>query len=134
LPESQTGAGTAMTRTLQQLAASFGVAILGSILNNAYRAELAEQLTGLPYRLRDVAEGSVAGASLIASHLPAPLGTGLLHAAHDAYATGMTDVLWVSAAVMVAGAILIAAFMPARTTAAQQQFETPEGAHALATS
>src|SRR6266849_5436547 len=134
LPESQTGAGTAMTRTLQQLAASFGVAILGSILNNAYRAELADQLTELPARLRDVAAGSVAGASVVANHLPAPLGTGLLHAAHDAYATGMTDVLWVSAAVMVAGAILIAAFMPARTTAAQQQFETPEGAHALATS
>jgi MFS transporter, DHA2 family, multidrug resistance protein len=134
LPEARTGAGSALTRTLQQLAASFGVAILGSILNNAYRAELAERLTGLPDRMRDVPEGSVAGASLIASHLPAPLGTALLHAAHDAYATGMTDVLRVSAAVMVAGAILIAAFMPARTTAAHQQLETPEGAHALAAS
>jgi len=37
----------------------------------------------------------------------------------------MTDVLRVSAAVMVAAALLIAAFMPARTTAAQQ-LEMPE--------
>jgi DHA2 family multidrug resistance protein-like MFS transporter len=112
LPESQTGAGTALTRTLQQLAASFGIAILGSILNNVYRAELAQRLTGLPDRMRDVAEGSVAGAGLIAGHLPAPLGTALLHAAHDAYATGMTDVLRVSAVVMIAGALLVAVFMP----------------------
>jgi EmrB/QacA subfamily drug resistance transporter len=133
LPEEQTGAGSALTRTLQQLAASFGVAILGSILNNAYRAELAEQLTGLPYRLRDMAEGSVAGATLIASHMPGPLGINLVHAAHDAYAVGMTDVLRVSAAVMVAGALGIAAVMPARTRAADEQNEMPEGAYAEVT-
>ncbi len=121
LPEAQTGAGSALTRSLQQLAASFGVAILGSILNNAYRAKLAEQVTGLPDRLRDVADGSVAGATLIASHMPGPLGINLLHAAHDAYAVGMTDVLWVGAAVMVAGALAIGVFMPAKTKAAQEQ-------------
>jgi len=44
----------------------------------------------------------------------------------------MTDVLRVSAAVMVAGALLIAAFMPATTKAAQEQIETPEGAYAEA--
>src|SRR6266704_1355740 len=85
LPESQTGAGTALTRTLQQLAASLGVAILGSILNNGYRAELADRLTALSARLWDVAEGSVAGATLIAGGLPAPFGAALLHAAQDAY-------------------------------------------------
>ena len=130
LPESQTGAGTALTRTLQQLAASFGVAILGSILNNAYRAELAEHLTGLPDRLRDAAEGSVAGATLIAGGLPAPVSTALLQAAHDAYAVGMDDVLRVCAVVMVAGAVLIGMFMHAGTKPARQQVETPEGAHA----
>jgi hypothetical protein len=132
LPEEQTGAGSALTRTLQQLAASFGVAILGSILSNAYRAKLVEPLIGLPDRLRDVAEGSVAGATLIASHMSGPLGINLLHAAHDAYAVGMTDVLRVSAAVMVAGALAIRVFMPARTKAAQEQIEAPEGAYAEA--
>ena len=118
LPESQTGAGTALTRTLQQLAASLGVAILGSILNNGYRAELADQLTALPARLKDVAEGSVAGATLIAGGLPAPFGAALLHAAQDAYTIGMDDVLRVSAWVMLAGAVLIGTFMPAGTKAA----------------
>ena len=130
LPEAQTGAGSALTRTLSQLAASFGVAILGSILNNAYRAELADQLTVLPARLRVVVEGSVAGATLIAGGLPAPFTMSLLHAAQNAYTVGMDDVLRVCAAVMVGGAVLIATFMPVRAKVARQQVETPEGVHA----
>jgi len=130
LPDAQTGGGSALTRTLQQLAASFGVAILGSLLNNAYRAVLAEHLTGLSVRFKNVAEGSVAGASLIASHLPGPLGTAVLHAAHDAYTVGMTDGLRVSAGIMVAGTLLIGMFMPARTQAAGQQPEMRKSARA----
>ena len=130
LPAAQTGAGSALTKTLSQLAASFGVAILGSILNNVYRTELADQLTVLPDRVRTVAEGSVAGATLIAVGLPAPFSTALLYAAQDAYTVGMDDVLRVCAAVMVGGAVLIATFMPVRTKMARQQVETPEGIHA----
>jgi len=77
-----------------------------------------------------VAEGSVAGASLIASHLPGPLGTAVLHAAHDAYTVGMTDGLRVSAGIMVAGTLLIGMFMPARTQAAGQQPEMRKSARA----
>jgi len=130
LPEVQTGAGSALTRTLSQLAASFGVAILGNILNNAYRAELADQLTVLSDRLRSVAEGSVAGATLIAGSFPTPFSTALLHAAQDAYTVGMDDVLRVCAVVMVGGAVLIGTFMPIRTKAARKQVATPEGVHA----
>lgn len=121
LPQSQTGAGTALTRTLGQLGSSFGVAIMGSLLNSAYRAELAGHLTRLPAQLRDVAEGSVAGAALIAGHLPAPLGTPVLVAAQDAYSTGMSYVLRVSAGVMVVAALLVATFMPERAQAAGQE-------------
>ena len=124
LPASQTGAGTALTRTLGQVGSSFGVAIMGSILNTAYRAELAGHLTAFPARLRDVAEGSVAGAALIASHLPTPLGIPVLVAADDAYGVGMSDVLRVSAAVMVAAALLVATFMPERAQVAGQQHAT----------
>jgi len=130
LPESHTGAGTGLTRTLQQLAASLGVAILGSVLNSGYRAELANQLTALPGRLKDVAEGSVAGATLIAGGLPDPLRTGLLHAAHGAYVVGMADVLRVSAGVMIVGAVLIGTFMPTGTNAAPQPRSLNRGAPA----
>ena len=63
LPEARTGSGAALTRTLGQIGASFGVAILGSILNGVYRSELTGQLTTLPDQLAHLAEGTVAGAA-----------------------------------------------------------------------
>jgi DHA2 family multidrug resistance protein-like MFS transporter len=124
LPASQTGAGTALMRTLGQIGSSFGVAIMGSILNTAYRAELAGHLNALPARLQAVAEGSVAGAALIAGHLPASLGTPMLFAVDDAYSAGMSEVLRVSAAVMVVAALLIGTFMPERAQFAGKQHAT----------
>lgn len=40
VPEAEAGVGMALTRPLQFIAMSLGVAILGSILNSAYRSGL----------------------------------------------------------------------------------------------
>ena len=114
LPPDQTGAGSALTRALQQIAASFGVAILGSILSNVYQGNLAPHLAGLPAGLRESAQGSVAAANAIAAHLPAVLGGPLIRAANDAYTQGLATVMLVSAALVVVAAILIAIFLPSR--------------------
>ncbi|HXC78773.1 MAG TPA: DHA2 family efflux MFS transporter permease subunit [Candidatus Acidoferrum sp.] len=114
LPAGQTGAGSALTRAIQNVGASFGVAIMGSILNSAYQAHLSGQLTDLPAALRSAAETSVAVAGAAAAHLPPQLGDRLLSAAGGAYAQGMSDVLLVTAGLMVVGAILMALFLPAR--------------------
>jgi MFS transporter, DHA2 family, multidrug resistance protein len=116
LPPAQTGVGSALTRTLQQVSASFGVAILGSILTTAYRNSLAPRLSGLPTVVRDAAQGSVAGASAVASHLPPALAGPLVHAAHVAYADGMDQVMLISAGVLLAASIVIGAFMPQRSS------------------
>ena len=118
LPPSQTGVGSALTRTLQQVAASFGVAVLGSILSTSYQHSLAPHLTGLPAAIRDAAQGSVAGATAVAAHLPPALAGALAHAAHVAYADGMDQVMLVSAGVLLAAAIVIAIFMPQPASAA----------------
>jgi EmrB/QacA subfamily drug resistance transporter len=115
LPASQTGAGSALTRTLGQVGSSFGVAILGSVLNSAYRQGLESQLGGVPVAVREVAEGSVAAAAFMSSHLPPALGDLLLRTSHQAYGDGMSDVMRVSAVVMVFAAILIARLMPGPT-------------------
>jgi DHA2 family multidrug resistance protein-like MFS transporter len=111
VPASQTGAGSALTRALQQIGSSFGVAVMGSILSNVYRGHLAGGLMAVPVQFRDVAEGSVAGAAAIASHLPGPAGAAFLVAAREAYTAGMSSVLQMCAAVMVVAAILIGASM-----------------------
>jgi fucose permease len=114
LPASQMGAGNALTRTLQNIAASFGAAIMGSILNSAYRSSLEPHLAGLPARVREIAEGSVAGAAVVAHHLPPAVGRPLLKAAFDAYAGGMSEVWLICAGLVVVMAVLAARFMPAK--------------------
>jgi EmrB/QacA subfamily drug resistance transporter len=120
LPEGETGGGSALTRTLQNVAASLGVAIMGSILNNAYQSHLEGKLDGLPAELQSAVESSVAVAAAVAHHLPAPLGSMVLRAAQDAYVHGMSDVLVVTAGLMGAGALLMALFLPARAQKATE--------------
>ena len=121
LPESQTGAGTALTRSIGQIGSSFGVALMGSLLNSVYRDDLTINLPGLPVGLRNAAEGSVAAASLLAAHLPAPIASSLIHAAATAYTTGMSEGLRASAAVMVVTALLVTVLMPEPRKAVPQR-------------
>ena len=114
LPEGETGGGSALTRTLQNVGASLGVAIMGSVLNSVYQANLVGRLTGLPAQVQSAAQSSVAVAASVAQHLPGPLASRLLRAAQDAYVIGMSDVMLITAGMMLVGAVLMAVFMPAR--------------------
>jgi EmrB/QacA subfamily drug resistance transporter len=128
LPEGQTGVGMGLTRTLQQVAASLGVAILGSILNSAYQGGLHGHLAGLPAPARDAMLSSVAGAAVVARHVPGPLGRPLLHTAFGAYVDGMAEVMIVSAVMMGVVAVLVVLFLPARAAAAGAEPARPEAA------
>ena len=125
LPEGETGGGSALTRTLQNVGASLGVAIMGSILNNAYQAHLDGRLSALPAQVQAAAESSVAVAAAIAAHLPGPVGKSVLRVAQDSYVGGMSDVLMITAAMMVAGAVLIAIFMPGRAPRVEERLLAP---------
>jgi len=114
LGEGETGGGSALTRTLQNVGASLGVAVMGSVLNSAYQANLAGRLTGLPAGVQSAVSSSVAVAAAVAHHLPGPIGTQVLRAAQDAYVHGMSEVLVITAGMTFVGALFIAAFMPAR--------------------
>lgn len=114
LPPEQTGAGSALTRALQQIAASFGVAILGSILNNVYQNNLSPHIGSLPAAARELAQGSLAGAVAVARHLPAAIGESVARAAKEAYTSGVADVMLVSAVLLVLTAVAIGLFLPAR--------------------
>jgi EmrB/QacA subfamily drug resistance transporter len=116
IPPAQAGAGSALTRALQQIAATFGVAILGSILNSAYQAQTAPHLAGLPSAARDGALSSLAGAHAVAAHLPSAIRVIVVDAANQAYTQGMAEVMLVSAALVLATAIAIAIFLPASVT------------------
>jgi DHA2 family multidrug resistance protein-like MFS transporter len=114
LPEGETGAGSALTRAIQNIGASFGVAIMGSILNSAYQTSLGSHLAGLPGSIQAAALKSVAVAAAIAPRVPGPASSRLLRDAQEAYSQGMGEVLLVTAGLTVAGAAVMALLMPAR--------------------
>jgi EmrB/QacA subfamily drug resistance transporter len=112
LPAGETGAGSALTRAIQNVAASFGVAVMGSILNSAYQTHLLPHLTGLPANVQAAAQTSVAVAAAVAHHLPGTIGASLLRAADEAYAQGMGDVMLVTAGMTLVCALTMAIFLP----------------------
>src|SRR5260370_34732785 len=114
LPAGETGAGSALTRPLQNIGSSFGVAIMGSILNAAYQSHSSGQLAGLRAQVQAAAQSSVAVAAVAARHLPSPRGTHLLRAAQESYSQGMSEGMLGGAAMMIGGAILMWLFLPAR--------------------
>jgi hypothetical protein len=76
--------------------------------------------------VQSAANSNVAVAAAVARHLPAPLAARLLRAAQDAYVLGMSDVLVVTAGMLLVGAVLMAIFMPAHAPAssAAREIET----------
>jgi hypothetical protein len=123
LRAGETGAGSALTRAIQNVGASLGVAVMGSILSSSYQAHLSGQLSGFPPAARTAAETSVAVAAAVARHLPAPLGDRLLRLAETAYSQGMGEVLLATAGLMLVGAVLMALFLPARATRVEPSAE-----------
>ncbi|MGH3210820.1 MAG: MFS transporter [Trebonia sp.] len=127
LPPHQAGAGTALSRTVQSVGVALGTAVLGSVLNSAYRNAVTGRLAALPPVARNAVAGnavagnavarnaaaaSIAGAHGVAARLPAPAGRLLTQAANTAYAHGVAHATAVAACLLVTGAILCAILLP----------------------
>ncbi len=121
LPTDESGAGTALTMTLRQVGGALGIALLGSVLADAYTQRL--DVDGLPGPLAQAAQDSVGGAMALAARLHTP---GLAANAADAYRHGMSLVLLVCASIAVIGAVLVAVALPARSHRPE-----PESQHEL---
>ena len=59
VPREKAGAGAAVNNSVRQVGGALGVAILGSVLTAAYRAELGATLDGLPAAVRRQASESI---------------------------------------------------------------------------
>jgi hypothetical protein len=107
LPEGGTGSGSAMIQSLRQVGGTIGVAILGTVLNSAYRNAL--DVHGLPPQLAEVARGSASAGVSVGSPEVA-------ESARHAFVHGMDMALLTSAGVAVLALVLTLAFLPAGRT------------------
>jgi EmrB/QacA subfamily drug resistance transporter len=122
VPRERAGSGSALTNTARQVGGALGVAVLGSIVAQAYRGQLSPHLAALPPAARNAATGSIAATQAVASRL-GPAGARLNGFADTAFVHAMHVTTVISAAITLAGALVVLAWMPGRPAARGEEIE-----------
>ncbi|MEV6680970.1 MFS transporter [Streptomyces erythrochromogenes] len=104
-PAETAGGAASIGETSYQLGAGIGIALLGSVMNAAYRPGLAS-VPGVSAADSAGAANSLGEAYQIASGLGGPAGAALYAAARNSFVHGLHVTLLVSAALLFAGAVM----------------------------
>jgi MFS transporter, DHA2 family, multidrug resistance protein len=107
LSADRAGVGSALVMALRQVGGTIGVAILGTVLGSAYRADL-------PASAGDAVRDSAAGGVAVAHRLDS---AALLADVQHAFAHGLDVMLLVCAGIAAAGVVLALVFLPRRSAA-----------------
>ncbi len=111
LTGERSGVGSALISAVRQVGGTFGVAVLGSVLNSAYRGRL--DLAGLSSQASDAVRDNVAAGVVVARQLGS---ADLLAMVDGAFIHGMDVLLACSGGIAAAAAVLALAFLPGRTS------------------
>ncbi len=125
VPRERGGAGSAITNTSRQVAVALGVAVLGSVLAQAYRSGLAGHLAFLAPAARTAASSSIAATQAAAGYAghAAPA---LLAAAGQSFVRAMHVTTLVSAVIALIGAAMTAVWTPGRRAVAAARPALPQ--------
>lgn len=106
LPAAKQGVGSAVNDAAREVGGALGIAVLGSVLNALYRAEVTEALPADVTAQAEPARDSLPAALAVARHLGP--GTDLAGAARDAFTHGMSVAFLASAGLLVLVAAALA--------------------------
>ncbi|HEX5909560.1 MAG TPA: hypothetical protein VFY44_03650, partial [Thermoleophilaceae bacterium] len=111
--------GSAVNDATRELGGTLGVAVIGSVALSLYRG--AFDGLRLPAAATDAARESLGGAFQAAGALPPPLADSLRQRAEDGFLDGMAAGCLVAGGVALAGAVMVAWFLPSQPAAAPQE-------------
>ena len=125
VPVQDAGVGSAVNDVSRELGSALGVAILGSIINSLYRANVADDLGGVvPEETVELAREGIGVLAAASTSLPADVAQTAVPAAGAAFIDAMNSGFWVSAGVMLVAALLL----PRRARVQQVEREQEEQA------
>jgi EmrB/QacA subfamily drug resistance transporter len=132
LPRARAGIGSAMNDVVREVAGTLGIAVLGSVLAGAYASGMDAAVSGLPAGAATAASDSVGAAHEVAAGMGGGAGASLVAASNQAFVDAMATTATIAAAIAVVGALIAAAFLPARvrTESARAGAELPAPAAA----
>jgi len=111
LPPERAGVGSAVSNTVRQVGGALGVAVLGSLLSQVYRSEMAGHLVGYAATVRDAASESIAATYAVAAKA-GPAGAALIAPANSSYVQAMHWAAGGSAIAALIGAIAVLRWLP----------------------
>jgi EmrB/QacA subfamily drug resistance transporter len=119
VPQGDSGIGSASNAVALQVGGALGVAVIGSVMSTRYQNHMITALAGwhIPEAATNAILGSFGGALTVANRAGGVSGTLLAHAAREAFMSGNQVALAVGAAVALAGAALVLACLPSRSSA-----------------
>ncbi|MEE1751305.1 MFS transporter [Streptomyces sp. SP18CS02] len=127
LPREKAGSGSAINNTFRQVGGALGVAVLGSLLSATYRGEIEGHLGAVPPAGREAAGESIEG-TLAAADSLGPAGAELVARANEAFLDAMHVTALGSVVVALAGAVVVAVFLPGRGAGRGHPPRVAEGA------
>jgi EmrB/QacA subfamily drug resistance transporter len=122
VPERDAGIGSAVNDVSRQLGGALGVAIIGSVVNSAYRNDVREALPGTidPEVARSATE-SLGVATETAAALPRGTAATVTQAANEAYVDAITRGFGLSAVALAAALVVAVTLVPRRMRAVQAE-------------
>ncbi len=104
LPEDKQGVASALNDTVREMGGAIGIALVGSILNSQYRANITPTTDTLSPELAEPASEGIGGA-LAAASQAGPDGATIIDAARQAFTDGLVPAMLVAAGLCVGAAI-----------------------------
>lgn len=112
LPVAKAGVGSAVNDTSREVGGALGIAVLGSLVASAYRANLDSAVAGLPEPQATEAKGSVGAAVEEAARIGGDTGAALADAARSAYTNAMSTALFVAAGIALLTVGVVQRYLP----------------------
>ena len=107
LPEEKQGVASALNDTVREMGGAVGIALIGSVLNSAYQANIEPATSALPPAVAEPVNEGIGGALGVTAQMGAD-GTALLDSARQAFVDGMVPALLLAAGLSLAAAIYTA--------------------------
>jgi len=114
LPASKQGVASAVNDTSRELGSALGIALLGSVLNESYRAGVEDAVAGLPAAAATRVPESIAFVGQGVAERLGPDGARLVAAAERAFVDATATALLVAAGVVLVAAVAVALHGPRR--------------------
>jgi EmrB/QacA subfamily drug resistance transporter len=114
LPPSKQGVASALNDTAREVGSAFGIAILGSLLNQGYRDGMADAVAQLPPAVAERVLASIAFTTSPEVAQFGAAGRALVDRGRDAFVGGVTDAVLVASVVLLVTAVLVFLLAPGR--------------------